>query len=179
MLEQIRAMAMEKLASEEEVNAFMEGFEKSASFQSFYSAFNNIDPKTQQVVGNVLRDNAGRAMVGLGAALAGAMIVKSISSASSAATNYSLRNKFEMALAQVISTNRVVKGARPEKAKEYAETLFRFAPHVASDANLLSSILANAVLGEGIDPMTVKNLVDLEGRYVDNGRSSPLIGIKT
>lgn len=174
MLEQIRSMAMEKLASEEEVNAFMEGFEKSA----FLGITPAMGARMSSEFSRSMGSNLGKATIGVGAALMGAAIVKGINSTSGAVANYNLRNKFEMALAQVISTNRVVKGAKPEKAKEYAETLFRFAPHVASDANLLSSILANAVLGEGIDPMTIKNLVDLEGRYTDNNRSNPLIGIK-
>lgn len=176
MLEKIRQMAMEKLASEEEVNAFMEGFEaqmlnKEASL--FNGNLGNV------ILNGMSNPNAQKAAFGLAAGLLGAAIVKGVNSGSSAVANYNLRNKFEMALAQVMSTNRVVKGAKPEKAKEYAETLFRFAPHVASDPNLLSSILANAVLGEGVDPQTIKTLVDLEGRYVDNNRSNPLVGIKT
>jgi uncharacterized membrane protein len=176
MLEKIRSLAMEKLASEEEVNAFMEGFNKVASLSGIYNSFNVMHGSG--VGSNILKDNAGRAVVGLGAALVGAAIYKGITSSSAAVENYGLRNKFDMALAQVMSTNRVVKGAKPEKAKESAETLFRFAPHVASDPNLLSSILANAVLGEGIDPMTIKNLVDLEGRYRENNSSKQFPGIK-
>lgn len=175
MLEQIRQLAMEKLASEEEVNAFMEGFEKSAFLGITPAMGARISSEFSRAIGS----NAGKAAVGLGAALLGAAVVKGVNSGSSAVANYSLRNKFEMALAQVMANNRVVKGARPEKAKEYAQTIFNFAPHVASDPNLLSSILANAVLGEGVDPQTIKTLVDLEGRYVDNNRPNSLVGIKT
>lgn len=174
MLEQIRNIAMEKLASEEEVNAFMEGFEK----QAFLGITPAMGARMSSEFSRAVGTGAGKAALGLGTALLGAAIVKGVNSGSSAAANYSLRNKFEMSLAQVMANNRVVKGARPEKAKEYAETIFKFAPHVASDPNLLSSILANAVQGEGVDPMTIKTLVDLEGRYVDNGRPTPLVGIK-
>jgi len=170
MLEKIRQLAMEKLASEEEVNEFMKGFEKEA--------FLGITPAMGKRFVSGVSTNAGKAAASLGAALIGAAIVKGVSSSSSAAGTYFLRNKFDMSLAQVMATNRVVKGAKPEKAREYAETLFHFAPHVASDPNLLSSILANAVLGEGIDPMTIKNLVDLEGRYVDNNNTKPFPGIR-
>ena len=119
-----------------------------------------------------------KAGFGLAAGLAGAGVVHSINSWRQSSTNVVLRNKFEMALAQVMATNRVVKGSNPEKAKAYAETIFKFAPNVAADPNLLGSILANAVLGEGIDSMTIKSLVDLEGRHNDNTAFSPLPSFK-
>lgn len=166
MLKHIREAALEKFASIEEVDAFMEGFEKEAGIGQFMT-----DPKVQEAM--------YKGVVGLGVGLAGAAIVKGFNSGSSAISNYGLRNKFDMALAQVMTTNRIVKGAKPERAKEYAETIFAFAPHVASDANLLSSVLANAVLGEGLDPQTMKSLTELEGRYMDNTRAQPLVGIRT
>jgi hypothetical protein len=54
------------------------------------------------------------------------------------------------------------------RVKGYADTVFRFAPNVASDVNLLTSILANAVHGESIDPMTIKTLTELENRFTSN-----------
>lgn len=169
MLDKIRQLAMEKLATQVEVDAFMEGFEKAAAMGQY---FNNPDAY-RAMAGAVIKTG-----VTLGAGLLGAAIVKGVSSGSTAVSNYSLRNRFDMSLAQVMANNKIIKGARPEKAKAYAETIFSFAPYVAADPNLLSSILANAVLGEGIDPQTIKTLVDLEGRYVDNNRTTNLPGIK-
>lgn len=177
MLEKIRALAMEKLASEEEVDAFMEGFEQTmlSKEANFGSGFKNILMQTGSPDGGSLM---AKAVVGLGASLLGAAIVKGISSGSNAIGDRMLRNKFDMALAQVMSSNKIVKGARPERARDYAETIFRFAPHVAADPNLLGSILSNAVLGESIDPQTIKTLVELEGRYVESKRTQPLAGIR-
>lgn len=169
MLKQIREAALEKFASVEEVDAFMEGFEKEAGLDLLGGGLFTRLANNEAVQ---------KAAIGLGAGLLGAGIVKGFNSGSSAISNYGLRNKFDMALAQVMANNRIVKGAKPERAKEYAETIFAFAPHVASDANLLSSVLANAVLGEGLDPQTMKSLTELEGRYMDNTRSQPLVGIR-
>jgi hypothetical protein len=170
MLDKIRALAMEKLASEAEVDAFMAGFESAALEKA--GSFMDV------VTSRPFVDGATKAGFGLGASLLGAGIVRGISTASRHSRDNQLRAKFDMALAQVMATNKIVKGARPEKARQYAETMFTFAPHVASDANLLGSILSNAVLGESIDPQTIKTLVDLEGRYVDNNKITPLVGIK-
>ncbi len=112
------------------------------------------------------------------AGLIGAAVVKGVSSASDFASNSALKSKFNTAFEQVSSTNRVVKGADKTKARAYAETIFKFAPHVAADPNLLSSVLANAVLGEGIDQMTIKSLTDLEGRYITNNETKPFAGIR-
>jgi hypothetical protein len=171
MLDKIRAIALEKLGSEEAADAFVEGFvshtmEKSASFSQYAG----------RVMGN---PNFQKVGFGLAASLVGAGIVKGFSSGPKAIEGHALRNKFDMALAQVMSTNKIVKGANPDRAKEYAETMFRFAPHVASDPNLLGSVLSNAIQGESVDANTIKMLVDLEGRYVDNNRPSPLLGIKS
>jgi hypothetical protein len=166
MLDQIRAIALEKLGSEEAADAFMAGFEKVATEKA-------------ASVADFLGGPFGRPALGLGASLLGAGIVAGIAKGGKALEHNQLRGKFDMALAQVISTNKVVKGSRPEKVREFAETFFRFAPHVASDANLLGTILANAIQGESIDPQTMKSLVDLEARYVDNHRINPLPGIRT
>lgn len=170
MLDKIRELAMEKFASVEEVDAFMAGFEKSALFHGNFGGvlmkgLNNIE----------LAKPLGALAVGL----AGAAIIKSVSSGTAIASEYKLRGRFDMALAQVMSGNKIVRGARPEKVKDYAETIFRFAPHVASDPNLLASTLANVVQGEGIDANTVKMLVELEGRYTDNNRTGPWATLKT
>ncbi len=169
MLDKIRELAMEKFASTEEVDAFMEAFEKQALF---HGNFGNM------MIRGMSSPNVMKPLAALGVGLMGAAIVKGISSGSDAMATRNLRGRFDMALAQVISSNKIVRGAKPERTKDYAETIFRFAPHVASDPNLLGSILANAVLGESIDPQTIKTLVELEGRYTDNKRTAPLPSIR-
>lgn len=167
MFDKIRKMASEQLSTTAEVDAFMDGFEKKA--------FLGLTPDMINTAGEA----AFRGIGGIGAGLLGAAVVKGVSSGASAVGNYQLRSKFEAALTQVTANNKIVKGARPEKARDYAETLFKFAPHVASDPNLLSSILANAVLGEGVDPQTIRTLVDLERGYMDNNSSKPFVGIRS
>lgn len=178
MLDKIRSLALEKLGSEEATDAFMAGFEKevmekaASQGQLFGSAFGGY---ARNFLGN---QNVQKVGLGLGASLIGATLIKGLSAGSNAVTSKNLRGKFEMSLAQVMSSNKIVKGARPEKVKDFAETFFKFAPHVASDPNLLGSILANAVLGESIDPQTIKTLVELENKHVDNSNTSPWSGVR-
>lgn len=83
-----------------------------------------------------------------------------------------LRDKFQAALKKVMTSNVIVQSADPGKVMSYAATVFQYAPHIAVDPNLLSAILANAVHGEGIDPMTIKTLQEMEERY--NRGNTPL-----
>jgi hypothetical protein len=170
MLDKIRNLALEKLGSEEAVNAFMEGFEKEAQ--------GNLFGGPSMAAKFFANSEVQKVGLGLGASLLGAILVKGVSTGAKAVEGHGLRAKFEMSLAQVMSSNKVVKGARPERAREYAETMFKFAPHVASDPNLLGAILSNAVLGESIDPQTIKTLVELEGRYTDNHQTNQWATLK-
>lgn len=172
MIDFIHAQAMEKFAGNKEAaDSFVEGFLEKASF--------NLNPETYgELFQNEGVRNLAKAGVGIGAGLLGAGLIGAINHYHTTNASSELRSRFINALAQVMATNRVVKGASSEKAKAYAETIFKFAPNVAADANLLSSILANAVLGEGIDQMTIKSLVDLEGRYLDNSNPNQLQSFK-
>jgi hypothetical protein len=84
-------------------------------------------------------------------------------------SDHALHNNYLKALNEAIQTNRVLKGAEKHKVLNFGNTIFKFAPHVATDPNMLSSILANAIHGDGIDPMTIRTLTDLESRYQDLG----------
>lgn len=162
-------VAAERFKTQEELAAFIDGFYKEAG------ATEMLKPLTKKAYDGV----SFPGMMGvLGAGILGVAALKGINTLGTSITNNNLHNKFEMALAQVMSSNRVIKGSSPEKVKTYAETIFKFAPNVASDPNLLSSILANAVLGEGVDPMTIKTLVDLEGRYTENSSKGPITGMQ-
>lgn len=158
--------------SDKDLEVFMDGFLEKLAKEML-----PMDKKANSVFNNSLLKSLGTGTGALAMGLAGAAVAKGIMSSSAALVNHGLENKFDMALAQVMSTNRVVKGANPDRVKTYARTIFKFAPHVASDPNLLSSILANAVLGEGIDPQTIKTLTELEGRYKDNSSTQlPRLG---
>ena len=166
VLDIVREEAGKIYTDQVQLEAFIQGFEKQSSLWS------DIIKHPE------LTNTAVKAVMGLGAGLVGAGIYKTITGTSNAITNYALKSKFESALQFVRTNNKIVKNGNQAKVDSYANTLFSFAPHVASDPNILSSLLANAVLGEGIDPMTVKSITDLEGRYQENHSNPPLIGIK-
>ena len=169
-LEMIREEAGKVYTDPAQLDAFMEGFEKEAMF--------NFSGLGQGVI-EALPGALAKSGVGLAAGLAGALLVKGLTSSSSMITNNALKSKFESALTQVINSNKIVKGANQSKVHSYANTLFSFAPHVASDPNILGTILANVIQGEGVDPMTIKSITDLEGRYRENNAPSSLLGIRT
>lgn len=150
MLEKVKQYAMEKYAGDETLaNEFVEGFQKEAAEAGLLNS----------AIGAVGKGIGGLA-VGLG--------IHGLNQAFAGAERAGLHTQFLGALAKAIAGNRILREAEKQKVEQYAETIFKFAPHVACDPNLLSSILANAIHGEGIDPMTIKTLGDLEGRFIEN-----------
>jgi hypothetical protein len=190
MLDNIKAYALEKYAGDEAAaDEFVNGFvnqvvlkkmEKSAT--DVNTLFDNIKSigkgiygvrASKDTFGGSLMQGVGQAVgKGLGSALmfAGAA---GLGSAASIVANNNLHTKFLSSLEKAISSNRIIREANKDRVRQYAETVFKFAPNVAADANLLSAILANAIHGEGIDPMTIKTLTELESRYRDNTAVNP------
>jgi len=168
-LQELFAMGMEKYAGDEDkAAAFVEGFVKEAAdyFGSAGAAFSGIlgSPGFAEGMHKAIGTGVGALALGFG--------VHGLSTALSGANTQALKGKFDKAFADVSAHNPIVQNAEPAKVRSYAETIFKFAPHVACDANLLSSILANAVHGEGIDPMTIRTLADLEGRLVESKKAA-------
>lgn len=92
-----------------------------------------------------------------------------------------LHTRYLEALAKAISMNPALREEDRARVQQYADTVFKFAPHVAGDPNILSSILANAMLGNegaGMDLTTIKTLGDLESRFIEN-RTSGAFSPKT
>ena len=103
----------------------------------------------------------GKAALGLGVgAIAGlgAMAVKKIGSAFGAEAN---RASFDRAFRQVMSESEILQND-PMKAKRMADSIFEFAPTVASDANVLENILSNSIHGNSLDLQTVRAVTELE-----------------
>ena len=98
----------------------------------------------------IIGEAAGKGLMGIGLGLG----LHGLNAATSHVANMGLHSDFLKALTHAVQSNPVLKNADEAKVLQYGETIFKFAPHIAGDANLLSSILANAVHGEGIDPMT-------------------------
>lgn len=158
-LEQLTKKASEILGSEEQGKAFVNGLiTKMAS-----------DPLT---FGQALTGGAAKAMGGAMVGLAAGGLLSQIGKMVNQSERAKLHVKFQAALNQVKAGNRIVKAAPIDKVNNYANTIFNFAPHVATDPNLLGSLLANVIQGESIDPMTIKMLTDLEGRYTENSSFS-------
>lgn len=84
-----------------------------------------------------------------------------------------MHTKFLQTLANAIANSRILREADKEKVIRYGETVFDFAPNVAMDQNLLTAVLTNAIHGDGIDPMTIKTLTELENRHSQNSSFSP------
>jgi hypothetical protein len=175
--EKIKEYALVKYAGDESkvaefVEGFKQGLQKHAGFQpDMFGHTAGERMKSAFLQGELAKGIAGGLGKGIGA-LAMGIGAAGISHAVSSLSSASLHSKFLQALQSAIASNRILKDADKAKVEQYAETIFKFAPNVATDSNLLSSILANAIHGEGIDPMTIKTLGDLEGRYNDNRSSS-------
>lgn len=168
MKEQIQELyehGLEKFAGDHtKAQEFVEGFLKEASGAPVLTFAQNL----QKGLGSGLGQAAGAGLMGIGLGLG----IHGLSSAFQHANTGFLKEKFEAALSSAIRTNPILVDADPHKVRSYAETVFKFAPHVATDPNLLSSILANAVHGEGLDPMTIRTLADLEGRVQESRKNS-------
>lgn len=155
-IKELFELGMEKYAGDvDKAKEFTQGFLKQA-------AMPNVGFGTSIVSGAGAAIGSGIAGLALGMGIYG------MSAAMQDVGNRALRSKYMDALARVKATNIVVKDADAAKVNSYAETIFKFAPHVAADANLLGSVLAGAVHGEGLDTMTIRTLTDLDGKIREN-----------
>lgn len=116
--------------------------------------------------GNALAEGAGSA-IGKAtiAALAGAGLY-GIHNAMRSSDINALRPRFEQALSQIMSGNdsasQMIRSYDKNKVKSFAETIFSYGPHVAADINVLKTLLANALSGDGLDPSTLRSIQELE-----------------
>lgn len=169
MLEKIKQLALEKCAGDEQkAYEFLEGFydevlSKQAalnlSFPGFGGDRKHLNPAEEAMNGFGKAVGEGLAGITMGLSMGG------ISSAMKLIRGDIMHTQFMEALNKAIASNPILRQAKRDKVVNYAMTIFKFAPHVATDANLLSSILANAIHGEGVDPQTIKTLTELESRY--------------
>lgn len=168
LVEMLEKQADEQFATQAEKEVFKKTFMEKIALDLFGPSSTRYLKNTfiKEFPGG-LASGTGKAVGALAVALIGAGIAKGLHEASAATTNTLLHEKFENALSQALLTNRIIR-SEPEKARQYAETIFKFAPHVAADPNLLTHTLANVIQGEVLDMTTIKTLVDLEGKYLDN-----------
>lgn len=164
---QLRKEAQETLGlSEAQADAFVEGFVKEANF------FDLETRPGKDEAGTVGHDVLGGAAKKFGESIGGGIgnlaingMIAGVAGVVSSAKNAVLYRKFTEALKTVVESNRIVRNADRNKVISYADTIYKFAPHVAADVNLLSQLLANAIHGEGVDPSTIETITRLEERY--------------
>lgn len=172
---QLRAEVQEKMGfTDDQADAFVEGFIKEASVglpaaagggKEPWSASNSI---THGVVDNFAKNIGG----GLGN-LAINSLIGGVANLVGSARDSLLHRRFTESLKTVIESNRIVRNADRNKVMSYAETIFRFAPHVAADVNLLSQLLSNSIHGEGVDPTTIETITRLEERIGKDNSFKP------
>ncbi len=162
---QLREEAIEKMGfTNEQADAFVEGFIKEAAAAAPAGAparepWSATTSMTHGIVDNFARNIGG----GLGN-LAVNSLVGGVAGLVGSARSSLLHRNFTESLKTVIESNRIVRNADRNKVMSYADTIFRFAPHVASDVNLLSQLLSNSIHGEGVDPTTIETITRLEER---------------
>lgn len=122
---------------------------------------------------------AGTAMAeGFGAAIPRALVplgvgmgVLAAMKAVSAIGNQIDKNKFDKAFAQVLINVPSLKEYDPVRVQNIAQSIFRLAPHIATDPLLLGQFIDSQVKNAaGIDPQTLRSLIELEDKI--KGRSS-------
>jgi hypothetical protein len=163
----VKNYALAKYNGDEELaTAFAASFEKAANEdkKSSPAAFGRSLPSFGESITKGLGEGVGKGISGIVMGLG----LHGINGIVNAASSSTLHNAFLLALQKAIASNSTLREADKARVKDYAETIFKFAPHVATDANVLSQVLANAVHGEGVDSMTIKTLGDLESRYMEN-----------
>ena len=83
------------------------------------------------------------------------------------------KNKFEAAYRQALATNKMFEGQDPVKLRSLADTIFRLAPTVACDPNLLSTTLqAQMHDAQGMSTKVARELVDLEDKISGRGSNT-------
>lgn len=165
----VKEAAVAKFGSEAAADEFMaglaQGLEKAAAKQGG-------DDKPFDFTRSVSEGFTGGISNGLGKGFADMVtgsIIGGFKAIKADIGNSNAKLKYLNALERAIKMNHLLAAADRGKILSYGETIFKFAPHVAMDVNLLSSTLANAVHGEGIDPVTINMLIQMENKFIDTG----------
>jgi hypothetical protein len=170
----LKEMALKKYAGDEtKAEAFCEGFAKEAAAELGKEAGLWDHQMNGGTIGGGIVSGASDALgKGIGSVTISAAL-SGIHSVIGGVANMANYRKFLAALEQAIKINRVLKNADKQRVLAYGETIFKFAPHVAMDPNVLASTLAGAIDGDGLDPNTIRMLTELEAKYKDSMSFSP------
>lgn len=160
-IRELYELGLEKCAGDEaKAKEFAAGFLKEAFFSG---------------LGTAATKAIGSGIGGAAAGLAAGMAIHGVGSLMNNVKQENLRQKFELALKQAIAGNAILQNAKqenPQRLTSFSETIFKFAPNVACDPNLLAHILSGVIHGESMDMTTVRSLADLENRYQENRKNS-------
>ena len=87
---------------------------------------------------------------------------KAVNAAQKSALHPAFMQALETAIRSPDKAGEILRGADRQKVVSYGETIFNYAPNVATDPNLLKGILANAIDYGSLDPATIRSLMELE-----------------
>lgn len=168
MLEKVKELGMEKFAGNEELaDQFVAGFIAHVMMEK------EAADRNPQDLPREFADNAmGQLGKGVGGILSHGAVGVGMASYRFVADQFRYQ-RFLKSLQHAVASSHFLREQNRAKVENYANTIYKFAPLVAEDPNLLQSVLTNAVQGDGIDLMTIKSLTDLEGRHRDNGSVNP------
>lgn len=151
--------------SAEFIQGFLEGFDKQAANFVQGGAGGRPSLTVSDHINKGMGEALGKGVIGLGLTLGAAGVAHLAGGIKSQV----LHNKFLKALVQATNMNVILKGADREKLLSYGETLFKYAPNVATDPNMLAHLLSYAIQGEGgMDAQIIRLASDLENRYQQN-----------
>lgn len=184
MIEHVYQTGLEKFAGDHQQAAeftagFMEQMEKKAFPNigaGISSILNHAIPASKGVAGTIGGIALKAATEGAAKTLATAAIaggIYGVGKTVNSLSKVSQHSTYQKALQKAMLNSRVLRESDPDKVKSFGETIFRFAPHIAMDANLLTTVLTNAIHGDNIDPMTIQTLTQLEARYRDTNTFTP------
>lgn len=153
-----------------------EGFNKEAALVIAEEIVKEYDSLEKQALAYMpvafsrgMNEGASKVFGGVGAAaLMGAGLIGISKVVNRTVTQPIAYSKFKAAVEQAIQKNQVLQHADKARVHAIADSIFKYAPNAGADANLLSSILSNAVMMDGIDPQVVQSLVNLEKTYSES-----------
>lgn len=163
--EQLRLSRSQQAATIRDSRERKRQFEISTALKKDQLAAQVAENAPKNIFTSNLIRGAGAGLGGAAiAAMAGGALL-SLRGAISKATTNAMRPAFEQSLKIAMSGSdpaSEILREKKDKVRAFAETIFNFAPHVASDPNLLKGVLAHVVQGESIDPQTIRSLMELE-----------------
>lgn len=149
---------IEKCAEEFERLISITGMEKEASMADFVTGFAGKAPGLAGAAGGI----ANKAVTGLAVGGLAGLANIAVNKVSGMYGNAEAKSAYERAFRQAVQGSEILREADSQKVRRMADSIYSFAPTVASDSNVLANILSNAIYGDTIDLQTVRAVTELE-----------------